>query len=402
MARKIKYSDQQLMDNIKLVGQDFEYAPTEEEFRQHPLHIADPTTIVKRLGPWVPLCVKIGLRPSIMQLSSSVSKKYIKDEYIKEAYLNEIYQAMIAHPEENLSQLPKKYMHNGSNILRFFKSTEELSNALYKKYGIRAILNQYKEIEWIKDLLKEEFYRIKNLLQKKPTLQEMMTYSEYKGIQRGIRKEYGTYANFCYSLGYDFRARKRTPEVVEQKKVLYIQRLRKAVYKAKRMGIEPTGYQYKEMCGTADRTIIELFGSVENWFKEAGVKEPKTLRQFRYKTDEEIFSFIRKLARKLKRPPTAIEYEACQDKPVSRRLLCQRFGSWNNARILAGLKIKAITSEDIIQSLKRVKRDLKHIPTIQEYMEHKFRICCDATVRKHFGSWPNALEAAGLKEKSAS
>ena len=45
-------------------------------------------------------------------------------------------------------------------------------------------------------------------------------YSVYVNIQYGIRKIYGNYTSLCVDLGCNFRARKRTPDVIQQKKTL--------------------------------------------------------------------------------------------------------------------------------------------------------------------------------------
>ena len=55
-----------------------------------------------------------------------------------------------------------------------------------------------------------------------------------------------------------------------------------------------------------------------------------------------------------------------------------------------------IPKKELIADLKRVAKDLRKSPTIDEYNERGSYH--STTLTRHFGSWPKALKAAGLSE----
>ena len=115
-------------------------------------------------------------------------------------------------------------------------------------------------------------------------------------------------------------------------------------------------------------------------------------------TDEDLFEQARMLARELGRTPKKLEFDI-DDRTASSKLCEDRFGSWKQFIILAGLsprKPTGFTDEEIIGQLLSLARDLGRLPTSMEFKNSK-KTTSLTTCYKHFGSWEGFLEAAGLR-----
>jgi hypothetical protein len=81
------------------------------------------------------------------------------------------------------------------------------------------------------------------------------------------------------------------------------------------------------------------------------------------------------------------------------KTLVKRFGSWNNTLVRAGLDVRKpnnLNKEECIEDLHRVAQELrKKSLTVEEY--RYFGRFTEGPFRRLFGSWVNALEAAGLE-----
>jgi hypothetical protein len=90
--------------------------------------------------------------------------------------------------------------------------------------------------------------------------------------------------------------------------------------------------------------------------------------------------------------------------PPSHTIVKQRFGSWDNALKAAGLPPSAYnrprSREDAFASLRFVRDLLGHWPSWNEFVSHAAELrsqdlpSAASTIRRHFGSWPNAIRAA--------
>lgn len=103
---------------------------------------------------------------------------------------------------------------------------------------------------------------------------------------------------------------------------------------------------------------------------------------------------LRKTARKLKKNwVTSGEYDSLGKYDSS--TLVERFGSWNNALLKAGLQIRyhrIITKEDLMRNLKNVwdklRRQPKYLEMLKPLSDYSF-----GPYIKRYGSWPNTLKA---------
>lgn len=112
----------------------------------------------------------------------------------------------------------------------------------------------------------------------------------------------------------------------------------------------------------------------------------------------ELVQDIRRVATDLGRTPTAKEYDDLGE--FSRHPIRRHFGGWNDAVEAAGLDVNkqhGLPDERLLQDLRLVALDLGWTPSIREYREDGNHAL--ETIQRRFGSWQKALETAGLDVK---
>lgn len=117
-------------------------------------------------------------------------------------------------------------------------------------------------------------------------------------------------------------------------------------------------------------------------------------------TEEEILSELRRLARELGRVPSVVDMNEMG--AFSQGVYYTMYSGWNAALEAAGLtpgKRYAIPDEDLIDELQRLGEKYGRAPGAKEmYEEGTFS---DAVYYNRFGSWPEAVDAAGLEPRTA-
>ena len=111
-------------------------------------------------------------------------------------------------------------------------------------------------------------------------------------------------------------------------------------------------------------------------------------------TKEQLVHHLKKLAKMLKKTPTAKDMDSQKDMPSS-STYSSRFGSWNKSLKKAGLAVntKKYTQEELILNLKQVHKELNMVPRAKDL---KKWAASYSTYRKYFGSWKNALNKAKI------
>ena len=113
-------------------------------------------------------------------------------------------------------------------------------------------------------------------------------------------------------------------------------------------------------------------------------------------SDEELLTEIQRLTDELGEPPTTKEMNERGKYDVT--TFVNIFGSWSNALEEAGFdrpkRGSKINQEDLIDELQRLAADLDKPPTVAEMDE--IGEYSSVTYHNRFGSWNDALEAAGL------
>lgn len=140
----------------------------------------------------------------------------------------------------------------------------------------------------------------------------------------------------------------------------------------------------------SDFIFKNRFGSWNNALKAAGMD----LYTIHY-TDEELIEKLRELKKKLGRTPSNTDMTMAEGFPHC-YTYHRRFGNWNKALKASGMNPKSRYSRKrLILHLKKLKRKLKRTPTSIDLIKVKGPSI--TLYQRRFGTWNNALKAAGMK-----
>ena len=118
-------------------------------------------------------------------------------------------------------------------------------------------------------------------------------------------------------------------------------------------------------------------------------------------SDEDLCAELRRVAEELGESPTVRQFD--DRGAYSEATLRNRFGSWSDALAAAGLdpagSKRPIPEEELLEELRELAADLGQPPTVQQMNDQGPR-WASVYVRR-FGSWTEALAAAGLESRSA-
>lgn len=116
-------------------------------------------------------------------------------------------------------------------------------------------------------------------------------------------------------------------------------------------------------------------------------------------TNEQLIEILQKLAEELGRTPTVKSMRERKDLP-SDSIYLRRFGSWKNAIKAAGLSMddfnKQYTDRQLIENLQNIAEELGRTPTASDLLGREGP--SNRAYSYRFGSWNDALEVAGLTE----
>ncbi|MFB7351122.1 homing endonuclease associated repeat-containing protein [Bacillus thuringiensis] len=153
--------------------------------------------------------------------------------------------------------------------------------------------------------------------------------------------------------------------------------------KAKTLNRTPKRSEIKEAC-----SVVRVFGSFSDGIIAAGLKP--TRRKFNRKpcnetSKQEIIIEIQNKAEELGRTPRNCEVDIG-------KIAINKFGSWNKALQAAGLEVnqKSYTRSEIIQLFQEYAKENKRTPRQCDLSIN------DNVYRRIFGSWSEAVRAAGL------
>lgn len=128
------------------------------------------------------------------------------------------------------------------------------------------------------------------------------------------------------------------------------------------------------------------------------------MRQRHHYTTEELIELLQEKAAELGAPPTANQVQADEEMP-SRASYTGRFGTWSKALAAAGLQprnqgnsAKRYTKEELIQFLRGYHAMYGKNPSSRQIAKRRGEFPALQTFYERFGTWNNALEAAGLEQ----
>ena len=168
------------------------------------------------------------------------------------------------------------------------------------------------------------------------------------------------------------------------------------------LGRAPTIAEMNELGAYSERTYRRRFGSWSRSLERAGVEESERERDKTQITEQELIAALQALANELGRSPSFEDMRNSGKYGAATYLY--RFGSWNQALRAAGLQPRLDSSDQIpdrnlIIELRRLAGELGHIPQRKE-MENAGEYS-GMTYYNRFGSWKESLSVAGFSEKSA-
>ena len=174
----------------------------------------------------------------------------------------------------------------------------------------------------------------------------------------------------------------------EERRPAMIDELHRLVDK---LGRPPTAHDLPEH-GRVGRDMYEnVFGSWQSALEAAGY-EP----DYHQHTAEELLSELKRLGDELGRAPRRTEMRELGEFGTS--VFRERFGSWNDALQAAGfdpVQVHGISREVLLEAIQELAEELGRAPKRKEMREEMGY--AERPFRRVFGSWNNAVEAAGFE-----
>lgn len=161
---------------------------------------------------------------------------------------------------------------------------------------------------------------------------------------------------------------------------------------AEMLGHSPSATEMKCHGDVSPAAVSGQFESWNSGLEAAGLSTTKSTKT----SPQEVIAAIQALADHLGRPPTA--YEMDEQGEYATKVAQRCFGSWNAAIREAGFQPhtqKNIPEEELLAELRRLRDQLEHVPSSVEMKEFG-RFSMETYIRQ-YGSWKQAVEAAGLE-----
>ena len=219
----------------------------------------------------------------------------------------------------------------------------------------------------VRDYTEEELIEI--LQYKAKELGRTPKSNEIKQFQT-IVKHFGSFNQGLEAAGLAFnRERSRSNPYTKEELIEILQ------HKAKKLGRTPTQREVKQA-----GIIQKHFGSFNKGLEAAGLPTNK-----KDQTEEELIEYLQEKAKKLGRPPQGNEI-----KHTSAIINC--FGSFNKGLEAAGLtpgRRKKYSKEQLIEILQQKAKEFGRPPMQKEIKQF-------GAIKRHFGSFNEALKTAGL------
>lgn len=160
------------------------------------------------------------------------------------------------------------------------------------------------------------------------------------------------------------------------------------------LGHPPSLAEFRELGEYSASTYYSRFGSWNKAIEAAGYEANEPDSKV---SEEELIEELQRLADEIGKKPTASQMN--DHGKYWRSTYRSEFGSWNNALEAAGFESETIgsniTDEALVQEIERVAKKLGEAPGFSDMEElGKYD---PTTYDRHFGSWNKALKAAGFE-----
>ncbi|CQH65332.1 uncharacterized protein HHUB_6101 (plasmid) [Halobacterium hubeiense] len=360
-----KIPEEKLVADLQAVADMVGEAPTVAQYRAHGEYSYAP--LKNHFGSYNDAIEAAGLKPNQQVADPDC-------QISTEALITDI-QAVAEHIGETPTQLQyRKYGEHASNTLvRAFGSyNDALEAAGYKP-------NRHRDIS--KDELLSNLRQIASDLNEVPTAHQFSEYGKYSLDL--LTDEFGSYNNALKAAGFEVNTYYSIPA-----EDLLID----LVEVADKLGETPTKDQYSEFGIYHGDTLTHQFGSFAAALEEIG-HEPNRKQPI---TDTELLLDVQRVAEEVGGPPTYEQYNTHGE--YSSNSLKYHFGSYNNAIRTAGFEPVRecnVADDVLLTDLQNVVDELEEIPTSRQYDEHgEFH---SGTLHRRFGGYNSAIKAAGYE-----
>lgn len=380
----MKYTKEQVIENIKLIAEDLGHPPSAKEYGRHEKRLCSLYTLITRWGfskiiraaglkPDVSntfvsreeiiirfrkMVQELGHFPSISEFERhskysvsfpTVKKRFGSLQALKDivkgekkslfristdTLLQDLYLAALHNPEvHSISTLISKYTrHSVRTYRRQFHSLRETKQRLTQKYGLK-IVAPVREKQIDRQVILDEFFRVKEELGRAPLWRELVRLSRYRGLNGLVNLCFGSYTKMLNAINMvPYRINKYTQENLEDTRRYYIGKLREVARNRGRLNATEA---YK-LCNVSHSKIYYLFGSGRNWFAAAKMKKHYRFQPKRYSDDQILESLKATAGDSLY--VTMKQYSQSPFKIVSANTISVRFNGWDKALKTAGLK----------------------------------------------------------------
>ena len=163
---------------------------------------------------------------------------------------------------------------------------------------------------------------------------------------------------------------------------------------------EMSNYHKNTGRGAAHSTYLRHFGSWLLALEAAGLDTTKCLLRV---SDEELREKLCWLAGELGRTPLRKEVDKYRGQMPCSQTYILRYGSWKEALRAAGLNEvyrcrRDLSDEQMIDIVRVLANEVGAAPTVQELSACEWAPCY-STYAKRFGGWEKVLELAGVKKR---
>jgi len=229
----------------------------------------------------------------------------------------------------------------------------------------------------------DELQRIGDTLDRPPRLSDLDTYGEYS---RGPYQErFGSWNGALRAAGFELN---RPTDISETALLDELTQL------ADELGRTPTKEDMTELGAYGASTFQRTFGS---WTAAIEAADLPPARQRKRYSEEELLDELRRLDEKEGGPPTTEMMNEIGK--YSHRIYNIRFGSWRAALKAAGLdlplRFEDVGHDELLSDIQRVASLVGGTPRLTDMRE--FGEFPPHWYRQEFGTWNEAIEAAGLE-----
>ncbi|MEI8203765.1 MAG: hypothetical protein WCH34_12165 [Bacteroidota bacterium] len=269
-----------------------------------------------------------------------------------------------------------EYLENGRYTIRDFNDRFGSWTKSKEIAGLKVILLA----KITKDDLIEDVKKVAEELKTENLTREAYL-ANGKYSKQLIQNMFGTWSNLAMRVGFD---------MTRTKKYSDSELLNNIIEVAAELGVNDlTLKQYKAKGLYSIEMLKKHFGSWEKAKAKAGLKKRASL------TKEEIQEDIRKVAESLGSEELSLIKYLKKGK-FSFRIVKREFGSWAKVKDSLGLVKFGISSEEMLDDLKKVAESIKANNLIMKQYDKLGKYKARKLLSR-FGSWNKALDLAGMK-----